>query len=426
MQLLIKNGTVVDPADKIHTKADILIENGIIKEVNPNINIKGVDVIDASGKTVMPGLVDMHCHLRDPGYESKEDIVSGSLAAAKGGFTSIACMANTEPVADNKTVITYIRDKARSKAAVKVYPFGAVTKGLKGMELADAGELKEAGAIALSDDGMPVQNGNIMKLALQYAKNFDMLIVSHCEDKDLVNEGVMNEGFTSTMLGLNGIPAVAEEVMVARDVILAGYLDTRIHIAHVSTKGSIDIIRFAKQKGIKVTCETAPHYYSADDSFVDGYDTNTKVNPPLRSLEDVEAVKQGLKDGTIDIIATDHAPHHRNNKEVEYDIAACGISGFETAFSLSYTNLIKTGVLSLDELVNKMSVKPSEILGIKAGKLKACMPADIIVTDLNKKFKIDVSKFRSKGKNSPFDGKEVYGDILYTIVDGNIKYKKNV
>jgi dihydroorotase len=285
------------------------------------------------------------------------------------------------------------------------------------------GELKEAGAVALSDDGRPIMNSHLMRLALQYAKGLDMLIISHCEDLSLVGDGVMNEGYMSTVLGLKGITRAAEEVMVARDIILAETLDAPIHIAHVSTRGSVELIRQAKRRGVRVTCETAPHYFSATDAWVDGYDANAKVNPPLRTDDDVEAIKQGLKDGTIDIIATDHAPHHRDDKEVEYSLAANGISGFETAFSLAYTNLVETGILSMVELVQKMSKGPADILNIDAGTIGVGKPADIIVVDLDREYTVDVSKFYSKGKNSPFNGHTLKGKVIHTIVNGRVVMK---
>jgi len=329
-------------------------------------------------------------------------------------------MPNTKPVVDNGALVRFIKMRAREEEAAKVYPIAAVTKGLNGEELTEMWELKEAGAVALSDDGRPIMNSRIMRLALQYAKGLHMLIISHCEDLELAGDGVMNEGYMSTVLGFKGISRAAEEVMVARDIILAETLDAPIHIAHVSTRGSVELIRQAKRRGVKVTCETAPHYFSATDEWVDGYDANTKVNPPLRTGDDVEAIKEGLRDGTIDIIATDHAPHHRDEKEVEYSLAASGISGFETAFSLAYTHLVEAGVISLPQLVEKMSKRPAEILNIEGGKLEVGKTADIIVVDLARVFTVDVSQFYSKGKNSPFHGHTLKGKVVHTIVDGRV------
>ncbi len=429
--LCIKNGFVVDGlnknqdenGNKSFKKADILIDNGLIVKIGENLSGEGDDVIDAEGLYVMPGLIDAHCHLREPGYEYKEDIESGTISAAKGGFTQIACMPNTNPVIDNGPLVSFIKTIAKERGVVKVHPIGAITKKLEGKELSDLGELREAGVVALSDDGKPVSDSRIMKLAMEYAKGFGLLLISHCEDESLSNRGSMNEGYYSTILGLRGIPRAAEDTMVARDIILAETLNTPVHIAHVSTKGAVELIRQAKKRGVKVTCETAPHYFSADDSMVLGYDANTKVNPPLRTKDDVEAIKEGLRDGTIDIIATDHAPHHRDEKEVEYDIAASGISGFETAFALGYTNLVLPGVLTLDELVEKMSKRPAEILGLSGGTLSEGLAADLIIVDLDNEFIVDAEKFLSKGKNTPFNGFQLFGNIMSTIVDGKVVYQ---
>lgn len=420
MKLCIKNGILVSPLMDIHEKYDILIQDGIITQIEKDIQGDDFDRIDASHQYILPGLVDMHCHLRDPGYEYKEDISTGIKAAARGGFTSIACMANTLPPVDHAAILFYISMKAKKENSVKVYPIGAVTKGLKGEELSEMGELLEAGAVAFSDDGKPIMNSHLMKLALQYAQNFDALIISHCEDINLANEGIMNEGYTSTLLGLKGISRAAEETMIARDLILAETLNSRVHIAHVSTKGSITLIRNAKKNGVRVTCETAPHYFSASEEWVVDYNTNTRVNPPLRTKEDIAAIKEGLQDGTIDCIATDHAPHHRDDKDVEYDLAASGISGFETAFSLGVTNLVHTGVLTIDQLVEKMSINPARILRISGGIISVGSLADLIIADLDQEYRVDITKFLSKGKNTPFDKNVLRGMVSYTMVNGRI------
>ena len=315
--------------------------------VSLDINFPNSVVIDAAGLYVLPGLIDMHCHLREPGHEYKEDIASGTRSAAAGGFTSIACMANTNPPIDNGGMVNFIKTRAKENGVVKVYPIATVTKGMKGKTITEIGELYKAGAVALSDDGRPVEDSNVLKLAIQYSKMFNMPIINHCEDLNLVNDGVMNEGYMSTILGLKGINRAAEEIGIARDIIMAKHYGASIHIAHVSTMGGVG--SFVRQNGrvYLITCETAPHYFSATDEWVDGYDANTKVNPPLRTADDVEAIKEGLRDGTIDAIATDHAPHHRDEKNIEYNIAAFGISGLETAFSLGYTNLVEKGILSL-------------------------------------------------------------------------------
>lgn len=426
MLLCISNGNIINGKGGVFLGKDILIEKDRIVEIGTNLSKKVHRVIDATDMWVIPGLIDAHCHLREPGFEYKEDIVSGTRSAAAGGFTSVACMPNTEPAIDNAAMVQYIKLKAASEGKVRVYPIAAITQGRKGKHITEMGEMKKAGAVALSDDGDPVSDANVMRLALEYAKQFGLLIISHCEDKSLVADGVMNEGYVSTILGLKGITRAAEEVMVARDVILSEITGAPIHIAHVSTAGAVDIIRHAKSRGIPVTCETAPHYFSATDEWVENYDTNAKVNPPLRTQRDVEAIKEGLRDGTIDIIATDHAPHHIDEKEVEFNLAANGISGFETAFSLSYTHLVDTGLLSLEELVAKLSTTPAQILGIPGGVLDIGLPADITIVDTKREYIVNRDKFYSKGKNTPFHGKKLKGKVIYTIVGGKVVYDKEV
>ncbi|HKK01716.1 MAG TPA: dihydroorotase, partial [Desulfuromonadales bacterium] len=319
MTILIKGGRVLDPAQGIDESLDVLIEEGRIARIGKGLEAEGAETIDAGGQLVVPGLIDIHVHLRDPGLEYKEDVVSGTQAAAAGGFTSVACMPNTKPVNDNKAVTSYIIRKAKEEGAANVFPVGSITKGLKGETLSEMGELKEAGCLALSDDGMPVANGEIMRRAMEYAKPFGLVIISHAEDRSLVGEGVMNDGPVATELGLKGIPWVAEDAAVARDVMLAEYTGARLHVAHVSTRGSVEIVRAAKKRGVAVTCEATPHHFSLTDEAVRGYDTNAKMNPPLRSAEDVAAIREGLADGTIDVIATDHAPHHYDEKNVEFN-----------------------------------------------------------------------------------------------------------
>jgi len=426
MKILIKNGHLIDVKAGLKGIYDILIEEGKIKEISEKIDETNVDLIDAKGKYVFPGFVDAHCHLRDPGYEYKEDIESGTKSAAAGGFTSIACMPNTNPVADNQSVISYIRNKAKRDGVVNVYPIGAITKGLNGEELAEIGELKFAGAVAVSDDGKPVKSSSLMKKALLYASMFDITVISHCEDLDLVDEGVMNEGYQSTILGLKGVPSAAEEIMVAREIILSEYTNVPVHIAHVSTELSVDLIRYAKRRGVKVTAETCPHYFSLTEDACEGFNTLAKVNPPLRTRKDVEAVIQGLADGTIDIIATDHAPHHVDEKNVEFNIAANGFVGFETAFSLANTYLIKPGHLTYEQLIEKMCVNPSKILGLNKGTIEVGMPADITIVDPDEEYTVNVNEFKSKSKNSPFDGFKLTGSVYYTIVDGKIIVREKV
>ena len=426
MKLLIKNGQVIDTRTGRNGIFDIVIEDEKIQEIGKGIEITNCDFIDAAGKYVIPGLVDAHCHLRDPGYEYKEDIETGSASAAAGGFTSIACMPNTNPPIDNQSVMKYIINKSRLEAYVGIYPIGAITKGLKGEELAEIGELKFAGAVALSDDGKPVANSSLMKKALQYSSMFDITVISHCEDPDLVDEGVMNEGYQSTIMGLKGIPSVAESSMVARDILLAEYTNTNIHIAHVSTEASIEFIRNAKKRGVKVTAETCPHYFSLTEEACEGFNTMAKVNPPLRTERDVKAVIEGLKDGTIDIIATDHAPHHIDEKNVEFNLAANGIVGFETALPLVITYLVKPGILTLEQVVQKMCLNPSKILGLNKGVLDEGRVADITIIDINEEQIINTQKFKSKSKNSPFNGFKLKGAVYHTIVNGKVVVREKV
>lgn len=424
MSLLIKNGRVIDPAQNIDDTLDILIDKGRVKEIGKGLTAPaGAETIDAKGCYVTPGLVDMHVHLRDPGLEYKEDIITGTKAAAAGGFTSIACMPNTSPVNDNKAITTYITAKAKAEGVVNVFPVGAITKGSKGDSLAEMGELKEAGCVAVSDDGHPVANAELMRRALEYAKGIGIMVISHAEEKALVGEGVMNEGFTATELGLKGIPWAAEDVATARDVYLAEFTDSPVHIAHVSTKGAIRIIRNAKARGVKVTCETAPHYFSLTDDAVRGYETNAKMNPPLRTASDVAEIKAGLKDGAIDAIATDHAPHHLDEKDIEFNLALNGIIGLETSLPLSL-KLVDEKVLTLPALVEKMAVNPAKILGIDRGTLKVGAVADITVIDPKAEWIVEADKLASKSKNSPWLGQKMKGAAAYTIVSGKVVYKR--
>ena len=419
-KLLIKGGTAVF-ADKCEV-CDILVDGKKIVKIAKNVEEKGAKVIDAKGLHVFPGLIDLHVHLREPGFEYKEDIASGSAAAVRGGFSQVCCMPNTDPVCDNAAVVGYIVARGREVNLCKVRPIGAITKGEKGEQLAEIGKMKEAGAIAISDDGRPVANARIMRLAMEYASDFGLICLSHCEDKDLVDGGVVNEGYNSTLAGLKGIPRAAEEIMLAREIILAETLGKRAHICHVSTKGGVQLLREAKKRGVAITAETCPHYFTLTDDVIMSFDANTKVNPPIREAEDVEAIKEGLKDGTLDCIVTDHAPHHKDEKNVEYNLAAFGISGIETSFSLSYTYLVKAGVLTLEQLADRMSTAPARILGLEGGALAEGAVADIMLADLNAKYVIDSKDFVSKGKNTPFNGTEVYGKVCCTIVDGDVKY----
>jgi dihydroorotase len=379
-------------------------------------------IIDASGLYVLPGLVDMHVHLREPGFEHKETIRTGTRAGIIGGFTSLCPMPNTNPVNDNPTVTAYIIRKALEEGFCKAFPIGAITKGQRCEELAEMGLMHEAGCVAFSDDGRPVMNALIMRRALEYSKAFNAPIISHCEDINLSDEGVMNEGFLSTKLGLKGIPDASEEAMIARDIILATLTGGRLHIAHVSTKGSVELIRRAKSDGINITAETCPHYFSITEKAVEGYNTNAKVNPPLRTEEDLEAIKEGLKDGTIDVIATDHAPHHKDEKLQEFDKAPFGISGLETALSLGL-RLVYEGVLTISKFVEKMALNPARILGIDGGTLKAGAPADIVIVNVDKEFTVNAENFTSMGKNTPFEGWLLKGMPVMTICNGKL-YEK--
>ncbi len=384
MKILIKNGNIIDPSQGIDGIGDILIENGKIKEVG----IKGKDqnarskeqksgaesaelqTIDAKGLKVFPGLIDMHVHLREPGFEYKETIKTGTMAAIRGGFTTVCCMPNTFPVNDNASVTEFIKRKASQEGCCSVLPIGAITKGQKGEELAEIGTMRNEGCIAFSDDGQPVMNSLIMRRALEYSKAFNVPIISHCEDLTLSEDGVMNEGLMSLTLGLKGIPAEAEQIMIFRDILLAELTGGKLHIAHVSTEGSVNLIRHAKERGVHVTAETCPHYFNLTEEAVKGYNTNAKVNPPLRTARDIEAIKEGLRDGTIDVIATDHAPHHRDEKRREFDMAPFGISGLDTALSLSL-KLVREGILTLIQLIEKMAWNPAKILGIDRGDSQA-------------------------------------------------------
>jgi dihydroorotase len=425
--LVIKGGKVVDPVLGFDGVAHIWIEKGVVTRLlDPSLEEApvpdGAQVVDASGLVVVPGLVDMHVHLREPGYEYKETIRSGTEAAAAGGVTTVACMPNTDPPNDHGAIAEFVVRKAREEGAVRVVPIGAISKGLKGKSLAEIGELKEAGAVALSDDGRPVTNSLLMRRAMEYARTFALPVISHCEDLVLAANGSMNEGVVSLELGLRGIPATAEEVMVARDLALAEWTGCPLHIAHVSTAGSVRMIREARARGVKVTAEATPHHLLLTEDAVRSWDTNTKVNPPLRSDRDVEALQDALRDGTIDVIASDHAPHAPVDKELEYEHAAFGISGVETLASLSLM-LVHKGVLSLQEWVRKVSVNPSRILAIEGGTLAPGSRADLTLLDLERTWKIEPDRFRSKGKNSPFRNWVVRGRVEMTVVAGKVVYR---
>ncbi|OEU60612.1 MAG: dihydroorotase [Desulfobacterales bacterium C00003104] len=424
MRLIIRGGRVIDPASNTDAIKNVVIENGRIVRLQSGAETRNPDseIIDASGMWVVPGLIDMHTHLREPGHEYKETIATGCAAAAAGGFTSICCMPNTTPVNDNQSVTDYILKKAREASHARVYPVGAISKGLQGKSLAEFGELKEAGVVAVSDDGNPVMNSQLMRRALEYTRAFDLFVISHCEDLDLAGSGVMNEGTVATRLGLRGIPNAVESVMVSRDLMLAELTGAKLHIAHVSAADSVRCIRDAKKRGVLVTAETAPHYFSLTEAALLDYNTNAKMNPPLRTKKDVEAICEGLRDGSIDAIATDHAPHSILEKDIEFDAAANGIIGMETSLPLSL-KLVRNGILDPMTLIAKMSTNPARIIGLPAGQLKPGASADVTVIDPEVSFTVDANSFKSKARNCPFDGWNLQGKAALTIVEGRIIHR---
>ncbi len=418
--IVLKNGRILDPLQKRDEIADLWVCDGLV--VAPeSIDTAAAEIYDLAGRWILPGLIDMHVHLREPGEEYKETIETGTLAAAAGGFTAVACMPNTMPVNDNGAITKFILDKSISCAA-RVYPVGAISAGSKGQTLAEFGEMKRAGAVALTDDGHPVIDSQLMRRAMEYASSHGMLIMSHSEELSLSKGGCMNEGEISTRLGLRGIPVSAESIMVQREISLAELTGARVHIAHVSTEQSITLIRHGKARGVKVTAETAPHYFTLTEKAVLGYTTNAKMNPPLRSESDRQAVRDALRDGTLDAIATDHAPHSILEKEVEFNVAANGITGLETSLPLSLA-LVREKIIDPGRLVELMSCAPARILGVPGGSLHIGAVADVTVVDPGKKFTFSVEESRSKGKNSPFDGWELQGKAILTMVAGRITYK---
>lgn len=427
--LWIRNGKVLDPSQGLDSDVDLLIVDGKIKEIGNRMNVgptlpngEPVEVLDAKGLLVSPGWIDIHVHLREPGATHKETIRTGTQAGSHGGFTSVACMANTKPVNDNAYITSYILQKAATESEINVYPIGAITKGLEGEELAEIGSMCEAGIVAISDDGKTVQNAYLMRKALDYSRRFDLTVISHCEDSCLKGRGVMNEGFNSARFGLRGIPKASEEIIVARDIQLAELTGARLHIAHVSTARSVELIREAKKRGVRVTAEATPHHLTLTDDVVGTYDTNTKVAPPLREQVDVDALLEGFADGTIDALASDHAPHSIEEKEVEYDHAEFGMIGLETAFPLYLRAALKKGI-RLERLIAAMTHHPAGIIGVPKGTLKPGADADITLFDLNQKFTIDKTRFQSKSQNSPFHGWEVQGKVLATIVSGKVIFQ---
>ncbi len=422
MKLIIQNGRLLDPVAGRDQNADLYVNNGLI--CAPFQPDSTTSIIDAGGKLVAPGLVDMHVHLREPGFEYKETIVTGTAAAARGGFTGVACMPNTDPVTDNRVTVEYINKRAQEDGLVKVYPVGAITRGSRGQELAELADMREAGAAAFSDDGQPVTDAGLMRRAMLYCSMLGAAIISHCEDKSLAGGGVMHEGAYSTILGLKGIPASAEEAMVARDIILAGETGCPLHLAHISTTGSVSLVREAKKRGVRVTAEVTPHHFTLTDRAVGDFNTNAKVNPPLRGEADVQAVRQGLADGTIDAIATDHAPHSFDEKNVEFDLAPFGLVGLETAVGLVWTELVLTGILTPLQAVQKLSCNPARILGVAGGTLTEGASADITIIDPLLEETVNPADFAGKSRNTPFTGRRLKGLPVLTIVAGEIKYRR--
>ncbi len=428
MTTLIRGGEVVDPVKDIVEKQDILIEGGKISKIVPPGAMKEVgpriQIFDVPHKIIIPGLIDMHVHLREPGHEYKETIATGCMAGAAGGFTGLACMPNTEPVNDNSSVTEFILRQAQKAGTIKVYPVAAITKGSRGEILTEFGDLRRAGAVGVSDDGYPVLNSELMRRAIEYARYHNLTVISHCEDLDLSFGGVMHEGTISTRIGLQGIPSGAEEIIVQREISLARLTGYPVHIAHVSTAESVRAIRRAKEDGVPVTAETAPHYFSLDHSAVIGYNTNAKMNPPLRTPEDIHEIKIGLADGVLDVIATDHAPHSSLEKDLEFDKAAFGIIGLETALPLTLT-LVREGVLSMPAAIRKLSHVPASLLGVSGGILKEGVAADLAIIDPGQEYLLKEDDIQSKSKNSPFIGKTLKGRTILTMIEGRIVWSND-
>ncbi len=420
--LLIRHGLIVDPSQSIEAKRDLLIRDGSVAAIDEKIDVDDVEVFDASGLIVAPGFIDLHVHLREPGFEYKETIETGARAAVAGGFTSVCCMPNTTPVNDNSSVTAFILEQGRAAKLANIYPIGAITHGSKGEQLAEIGEMKKAGIVAVSDDGRPVNDSGLMRRAMEYASDFGLPVVDHCEDCCGAKEWSMHEGEYSALMGLRGLPGAAEDLHVSRDLMLAELTGARAHIAHISTARSVDLVRQAKRRGLNITCEVTPHHFTLTDRdvFESGYNTNFKMAPPLRSQADLEAVIEGMRDGTIDAIATDHAPHHANEKMLEFDQAPNGVVGLETAVSLTLDRLVHRSVISLARMIELLSCNPARIFNLDRGTLKVDAVADVTIIDPEKKIKVDASKFQSKSRNTPFNGWELRGAPAATIVGGRI------
>ena len=423
--ILIQGGRVIDPSRGGDGIADVLLSHGRIEAVGRNIPAgDGVRVINAEGRVVAPGLIDLHVHLREPGQEDLETVASGAMAAAAGGFSAVCAMPNTDPVTDNQAAVGFIVSQAQRAGKARVYPIGAVSLGQKGQQLAEFGELVGAGAVAVSDDGKPVVSSHLMRTALEYAKTFGIPVADHCEDPTLAAGGAMHEGIVSTRLGLKGVPSAAEEIMVARDIILAELTGGHVHLCHMSTRGSVELIRRAKDQGLRVTAEASPHHFTLTHERCEGYDTNAKMNPPLREARDRDAIREGLRDGTIDVIATDHAPHHYDAKEREFDDAPNGIIGLETALGLAITELVEPGVLTLPELIRRMSTTPARIFNLPGGTLAVGAPADVVVFDPAAEWDVEPGSFFSRSRNTPFAGRRLKGRAEATIVRGELVFER--
>ena len=422
--LLLRGGRLIDPTNGVDTVGDLLVVDGVIEKTGTKIDATAAETIECGGMIVAPGFVDMHVHLREPGFEHKETIATGTMAAAAGGFTAVACMPNTRPVNDHRAVTEFIVERANLEGHVRVHPIGAVSIDQAGKALAEIGELVAAGCVAVSDDGYPVATAQVMRKALEYSRMFDIPVIDHCEERSMTTRSVMHEGAVSTALGMRGWPAAAEEIIVARDLLLAEATGGRLHLAHLSTAGSMRLVRDAKERGVDVTCEVMTHHFSLTDEAVRGFDTNTKMNPPLRAESDRQALLEAIGNGTVDAIATDHAPHHRDEKLLEYDQAPFGIVGLETAIPLACTHLLRTDVVDVARLVELMSVNPSRILGIDGGTLTTGAPAHLTVIDPERQATIDASAFHSKSRNTPFDEQTLYGWPMLTVVDGQIAWRR--
>jgi dihydroorotase len=428
-KLLLKGGRVVDPATGRDGLFDLLIENGLIRQIGKDLPVDGADLFDLpKGAVVAPGLIDLHVHLREPGQEHKETIATGTASAVAGGFTAVACMPNTEPVNDHAGITQFVLSRAAAAGLARVYPIGAVSLGQKGEQLAELGEQRSAGCVAFTDDGRPVASALLMRRALEYAGMLGIPIIDHCEDPSLKGDGVAHEGFHASALGLRGIPGVAESVMVERDVSLAELTGAHVHIAHMSARQSIRAVRAGKDRGVRVTCEVAPHHFTLTDEALDGpvkYDTNLKMNPPLREAADRDALLEGIADGTVDLIATDHAPHHADEKMVEFDRAPFGIVGLETAVSIAFDRLVHAGRISLLRMIELLSTNPAKTLNLPGGTLAEGSVADVTVLAPDRKVTVRAAALRSKSRNTPFDGWEFRGGVLATIVGGNVVYRNS-